>query len=353
LDHIPEQQHQADNSITFNLPEFPYAYGGPPATGNLRSVLEDFIVHEKLGYDLSGSGEHACLCIEKKSENTDYVAGQLARFAAVAKRDVSYAGLKDRYAVTRQWFSVWLPGKADPDWEKFQTDGIKIIKVLRHSRKIKRGALSGNDFTVVIRDLQGDLDSMERVLVEIELHGVPNYFGVQRFGHQGRNIMKAVALFQGARMKKHQRGIYLSAARSLLFNQILARRVEAHNWHRAIPGDAMAFTGSKQYFKTALPDADIRQRISTGEISPTGALWGVGAADVSAEALSIEEDVAANYPELVLGLEQFGVEMARRSLRLQVAGLQWQFLDNSTLQLNFTLTSGGYATSVVRELIKT
>ena len=154
-------------------------------------------------------------------------------------------------------------------------------------------------------------------------------------------------------MKKHQRGIYLSAARSLLFNQILARRVEQQNWHRAIPGDALAFSGSQQYFKTTIPDEDIRQRVSAGKINPTGALWGVGAADISADALAIESKIAEDHQEVISGLEQFGVAMARRSLRLQVENLQWKFIDENALQLSFTLTSGGYATSVVRELIQT
>ena len=352
MDNFQEHQQSQQNSVVFNLPDFPYAYGGPPATGRIRTAVEDFIVNEKLGYAFSGTGEHVCLYIEKTGENTDYVAGQLARFAEVAKRDVSYAGLKDRHAVTRQWFSVWLPGKADPDWHKLQSDSINILKVIRHTRKIKRGALSGNDFILVIRDLVGDVHRIEQILRDIQSQGVPNYFGPQRFGHDGRNLIKALDLFHGARIKKHQRGIYLSAARSLLFNQILARRVEQQNWNMAIPGDAMAFAGSQQYFKTAMPDEDIRQRVSAGKINPTGALWGVGEADVSADALAIEQNVAESYREFISGLEQFGVAMARRSLRLQVEGLQWKFFGGDALQLSFALTSGAYATSVVRELIQ-
>ena len=210
---------------TIEIPVWPYVYGQPSGQGKIRSVPEDFIVKENLAFEPSGAGEHAFLQIEKTGENTDYVARQLARFANVRQRDVSFAGLKDRHAVTTQWFSVWLPGKADPDWTQFETDSMKVLQSVRHARKLKRGVLSGNSFKLIIRDWQGDQDKTIRQLEAIKANGIANYYGAQRFGNEGQNVNKALAMFQGAKVGREQRSLYLSAARSYLFNQILAYRV--------------------------------------------------------------------------------------------------------------------------------
>lgn len=227
---------------------------------------------------------------------------------------------------------------------------MEILQVGRHARKIKRGALAGNDFQLLIRDLEADRQRLEDVLQRIRQHGVANYFGGQRFGRQGQNLQEALLLFQGGRCTRQQRSLYLSAARSLLFNQILARRVENATWNRAIPGDAMAFAGSRQYFKTGLPDQELMERVGSGKIHPTGALWGIGDSDVSADARAIKQAVAESYPEFSRGLEQAGVEMARRALRVNVENLQWRFVGESDLQLQFSLPAGSYATAVVKEL---
>lgn len=138
------------------IPSWPYVYGSPSGTGVIRSQPADFMVKEQLGFEPSGTGEHVFLQIEKTGENTDYVARLLARFAKVRQRDVGYAGLKDRHAVTCQWFSVWLPGQAEPNWAELASDNLKILHTIRHARKLKRGALAGNHFQIIIRDWQGD-----------------------------------------------------------------------------------------------------------------------------------------------------------------------------------------------------
>ncbi|MBL6986147.1 MAG: tRNA pseudouridine(13) synthase TruD, partial [Methylobacter sp.] len=201
------------------IPIWPYVYGGPSGIGKIRSLPEDFVVMENLSFEPSGAGEHAFLQIQKKGENTEFVARQLSRFAGVRQRDVSYAGLKDRYAVTTQWFSVWLPGKAGPDWTQFETNTIKVLHSVRHAKKLKRGVLSGNSFKLVIRDWQGDQAKTIQQLEQIKANGIANYFGSQRFGNQGQNVNKALAMFEGAKVGREQRSIYLSAARSYLFNR--------------------------------------------------------------------------------------------------------------------------------------
>jgi len=337
---------------TIEIPVWPYVYGQPSGQGKIRSIPEDFIVKENLAFEPSGAGEHAFLQIEKTGENTDYVARQLARFANVRQRDVSFAGLKDRHAVTTQWFSVWLPGKADPDWTQFETDSMKVLQSMRHARKLKRGVLSGNSFKLIIRDWQGDQDKTIRQLEAIKANGIANYYGAQRFGNEGQNVNKALAMFQGAKAGREQRSLYLSAARSYLFNQILAYRVTRKMWNQPVAGDTYMFDLSHSCFKSQLPDAEIIRRLDAKEIHPTGALWGRGEAGVTADTLSIEQGIIDEYPDLAQGLIASEVDKDRRALRVNVQDLDWQFVDDATLALAFTLPAGSYATSVLREIIE-
>jgi tRNA pseudouridine13 synthase len=204
--------------MNIEIPIWHYVYGSPSGVGKIRTVPEDFIVYESLAVEPSGEGEHVFLQIQKTSENTEYVARQLARFANVRQRDIGYAGLKDRHAVTTQWFSVWLPGKSEPDWMAFATDNMKVLHIVRHARKLKRGVLSGNRFEITIRDWQGDQAKTIGQLGLIKANGIANYYGEQRFGNQGQNVNKALTMFRGDKVKREQRSLYLSAARSYLFN---------------------------------------------------------------------------------------------------------------------------------------
>ena len=333
------------------IPVWPYVYGSPSGSGKIRTFPEDFIVKENLSFEPSGEGEHAFLQIEKKGENTEYVARQLSRFANVRQRDVSYAGLKDRYAVTTQWFSVWLPGKADPDWAGFESDSMKVLQAVRHARKLKRGVLSGNSFKLLIRDWQGDQAKTIQQLEQIKAHGIANYFGSQRFGNQGQNVNKALAMFDGAKVGREQRSIYLSAARSFIFNKILAYRITQNNWNQAISGDTYQFDLSHSCFQSDQPDAEITRRLDAKEIHPTGVLWGRGIADVSADALTIEYSIIDTHEELAKGLVASAVDRDRRALRVNVQDLQWTFINETSLELCFTLPAGSYATSVLREIV--
>jgi tRNA pseudouridine13 synthase len=332
------------------IPVWPCVYGQPSGNGKIRSVDEDFIVKENLSFEPSGEGEHVFLQIEKKGENTDYVARQLSRFANVRQRDVSYAGLKDRYAVTTQWFSVWLPGKADPDWVGFESDSMKVLRSVRHARKLKRGVMSGNSFNLIVRDWQGDQAKTIHQLEQIKTNGIANYFGSQRFGNQGQNVSKALAMFSGAKVGREQRSIYLSAARSYLFNEILACRILQNTWNQPVSGDTYQFDLSHSCFQSEQPDAEIIRRLEAKEIHPTGVLWGRGNADISAEALAIEQSVIEANQELAKGLMASDVDRDRRALRVNVQDLQWQF-EPALLELSFTLPAGSYATSVLREII--
>jgi len=340
------------NSYTL-LPDWAYAYGGAQSKGIIRTTPDDFIVNEIQSFELSGVGEHAFLLIEKCSENTDYVARLIARYAGVRQRDVSYAGLKDRHARTTQWFSVWLPGKPDPDWQGLNSETIKVLQATRHSKKLKRGSLAGNQFVLRVCDWVGDKAVIEQQLQTIKTQGVPNYFGAQRFGREGGNIAKALALFAGEKVSRNQRSMYLSAARSYLFNQILSVRVANNTWNQALIGDALMFDDSHGFFQAETLDESILQRVAKLDIHPTASLWGKGEPQVSAAVAELEQQVIAEYSDLAQGLCAFGMEQDRRALRSHIQELQWQFIDTNKLELSFTLHAGSYATGLLREVVQT
>ena len=332
-----------------------YVTTAPEISGTIRTTPEDFQVDEDLGFEPDGAGEHVFLKIRKRNANTDWVARQIARVAGVRPGDVSYAGMKDRNAVTTQWFSVQLPGRDMPDWAPLLSDNLQVLSALRNSRKLRRGALRGNRFMLVVRGLSATSSELEQRLQRIALQGVPNYFGEQRFGQDAGNLDKAEAMFTG-KLKvrdRHVRGLYLSAARSQLFNQVLSQRVAAGTWNRALPGEALMLEGTHSVFVADIIDATIEQRLAALDIHPTGPLWGRGLSLARDQALAIEQAALAGFEIFRSGLEQAGLSQERRALRLPVADFQWQFPGNDSVQLSFRLPAGAYATSVLRELVTT
>ena len=328
----------------------PYAHGGPIANGTLREHAEDYIVNEIPLLEPDGEGEHVWLKIRKRHANTDYVAKQLQKLANVKSMAVSYAGMKDRHALTTQWFSVHLPGADEPDWQSLANDEIEILEAKRHSRKLRRGTLLGNQFKIQIRDIDVDTGLLAQRANAIMQHGVPNYFGSQRFGHGGANINKAQAMFAGdRRIKRHQRSIYLSAARSMLFNHILAQRVEAGSWNTLHVGDICLRTGKRGFFPVDELNDEFEQRLATGEIHPTAPLWGQGELPVENEIKKLEEQLPIDFPDWCAGLEKAGLKMERRALRLILQEFSFEKND-AGVQISFNLPAGCYATSVIREL---
>ena len=330
--------------------ELPRAYGAPSLAARLRSAPEDFRVEEVLGYDADGQGEHALLWVEKRGANTDWVARELAKFAGVSPVAVGYAGLKDRHAVTRQTFSVQLAGKPDPDWSTFPHADVKVLAATRHSRKLKRGALRGNRFVLVLREVHGDRDAAEQVLQQIAARGVPNYFGEQRFGREGSNVAQARAMFAGRRVDRDKRSFLLSAARSQIFNDVLAARVERGAWDTPLSGEIWSLAGSRSWFGPE-PFTDVlAERLARADIHPSGPLWGQGEPPTVADAGALEREVAAASSDLAEGVAAARMDQERRPLRLLPRDLKWRWLDDNALELAFELPAGAYATVVVREL---
>lgn len=332
----------------------PQAFGGSCGRGQLREKPEYFQVFEQLGYDLSGEGDHLWLYVEKTATNTDWLARQLANYAQLRPVDVGYAGLKDRNAVTRQWFSLDMSGKQEPDWSIFEQKfpQIHIVEKLRHKKKLKRGGLKSNRFCIRVLHESGIEQCVQDKVSQIRDQGVPNYFGPQRFGNGGENVIKALKALSSRKKKldRHKRSIYISALRAFLFNQVLARRVNSGLWNQYLPGDVLMLDGTNSIFSPQNDEPDIQSRIKLGDVHITGPMWGDGDLRSMLEANSLETNVINDYVEAKDCLRSVrNLAQERRSLRLMVRHLSAETRQGET-QLRFEIESGAFATSVLREI---
>ena len=326
--------------------DWPVGGGHRAGRARLKAVPEDFRVDEILPFPPGGAGEHLCLYIEKRGDNTDYLARQLAALAGCRPMDVSFCGLKDRHAVTRQWFSLYRPGmEAEDDTLIRQiSEQWPVLEKTRLTRKLRRGDHQANHFRIRLRDVQGDRESIESGLERLAEHGCPNYFGAQRFGHQGGNLDQAARMdpsrIGSGNRSKRRRGrhsggshnaknvLYFSAARSFLFNEVLARRVADGSWQRMMEGE--------------LADSAV----------PTGPLWGDGGTAASGAQEALEREVASQWASLLRLFADTRMKPERRSLVCQPEGLSWQWSESGHLDLAFTLPPGQYATTVLGDLFE-
>ncbi len=331
------------------MQSWPHAHGGPGGRGWLRSEAADFRVDERLGFEPGGGGEHAWLWIRKSGANSDDVARTLADIAAVPRRTVGFSGMKDRHADAGQWFSVHLPGRADPDWARLDPALGRVELARRHYRKLRTGSHRGNRFRLRLRAVSGDRGLIEARLRAVRDGGFPNYFGPQRFGRGGENLRRARRLL-APDAGRRARGIQLSAARSWLFNRVVAARVRDGTWTRALPGDAVMLAGTHSVFEYRGDEADIQARIDACDLDVTGPLWGVGRQPLGAAALERERAWLADEGELCAGLERIGMQARRRALRTRAADLDWRW-QGDDLELAFSLERGVFATSLLAEVI--
>jgi tRNA pseudouridine13 synthase len=332
----------------------PRALGPPPVRGRLRVLPEDFVVDEELGFEASGAGPHMLLRVRKRDANTDWVARELARLARCRAAEVGFAGLKDRRAVTTQWFTVPADGRPPAEWLTLAGPDFTILEAHRHQRKLPRGALRRNHFELRIRDCSADRDLVAMRAATIRAQGVPNYFGPQRFGRDAANLERALraAGAPDARRREPplQRSFRLSAARSLVFNAVVAARVEEGSWMRLEAGDLANLDERGTVFAVETADAVLLGRCRDLEIHPTGPLWGRGELRSGGRIAELERTGSAPFAPLLAMLEAAGLEQERRSLRLVARGLVLEWTGQDLL-CRFSLPPGSYATTVLRELL--
>lgn len=331
-------------------------------SAKLKKQAEDFIVEEHISVEFSDEGEHCWIYVKKTGCNTDWVAQQLAKYCGVKKMAVAYAGLKDRHAVTSQWFSVQLPGKPAPEWSNFElsfaekgsSEKLQVLQSFRHNRKLQRGALKGNKFKITLRDLSDTsneiFEALKRRCDVIVKHGVANYFGSQRFGRNYSNLDQAIKLFSnpGFKLARHKRSIYLSAARSWLFNSILSARVNRDIWNKRLPGDVFMLDKKSACFKDDA-DAGLDARLDRNEIHPTAILWGEGDTMACLEAAALESQILDQFPVYRDGLLSARLQARHRACRVVPGQLECYRQDNDFV-VSFILPAGSYATVVLGEI---
>lgn len=328
----------------------PTALGGVAGQGVIKALPEDFVVIEELNFTPDAGGEHLWLHIEKRNWNTEDVACWLARAAGIHRLAVGYSGLKDKRAVTRQWFSLQLPGKPDPDF--CWPDGITCLEAMRHKRKLNRGTHRYNRFELRVSSLDADRECLDRRLEQVAKRGVPNYFGKQRMGIANSNLANAMAWLGGegeAPRKRKFRSFWLSAMRSHLFNLVLAERVRLDCWDSQLEGDILQPAGSRGLF-FANDEPQSAARLLALEVHPTAPLPGRSEMRSQGAAAELEARVLAPFAKQISGLEEAGVDAAQRATRLIVTALEWQY-NNDNLELAFRLPAGAFATTVLAELI--
>jgi tRNA pseudouridine13 synthase len=321
----------------------------PPA--ELKATPEDFHVEEQLSFEPSGAGPHWLLRVEKRTANTRWVAAEIARLAGVPARDVGYAGLKDRHAIAVQWFSVPNLGRSAESWTDMRTAEFKVLEARANLRKLKVGALSGNRFRIRLRNATWSREQLDLKLDALRAHGAPNYFGPQRFGREGYNLDRVAAWVQSgvAPRGRAERSFTLSAARSLVFNAVLARRVEAGDWSQLAPGDLASLDGSGSHFSVTSVDDELRRRLAEFDIHPSGPLWGRGDPASQGRALEHELEVSREFAPVAELLAAEGLTQERRALRCAIRELSAE-RDASTVTLSFSLGRGQFATAVLREI---
>lgn len=335
--------------------ELTWLHGRPAGSGLLKAGPEDFVVTEDLGFTPDGEGEHLLVRVLKTGCNTRFVADALAKFLKVHAREVSFAGQKDKHAVAEQWFCVRLPGKEMPNLSAFELEGCQILEYARHRRKLRIGALRGNRFTLILRELT-HRDDIDARLSAILQRGVPNYFGAQRFGVGGNNLHQARRWAQngGPVRDRNKRSFWLSAARSALFNQIVSERLEKMALNQVIDGDALQLAGRGSWFVATDDEREtLQRRVENKELMITAALPGCGEWGTQRDALAFERQGVADEPDLQALPVREKVDAARRAMLLYPQEMTWSWWDDVTLELTFWLPAGSFATSVVRELINT
>ena len=321
----------------------------PKQTALLKAECADFVVKEQLGYDMSGDGEFVAVKVRKTDCNTLFVGEQLAKFAGISARNMSYAGLKDRKAVTEQWFSLQMPGQPTPDFSQFSLEGVEILDVTRHQRKIRIGSLQGNHFEILLRNAE-ETDELKVRLDFLAKNGFPNYFTEQRFGRDGNNLTQALRWANGEIKVKdrHKRSFYLSAARSEIFNLIVSKRMELNLAQQILVGDVLQLNGSHSWFVVDESEdlVQLQQRLAQQDVLLTAPLIG----EEEKSAVDFENEIFAQYQALFALMRQERMKAARRPILMQPQQFQWQFEPNG-LRLQFDLPAGSYATALIRELV--
>jgi tRNA pseudouridine13 synthase len=323
----------------------------PGVGGRIKAELDDFVVEEIPAYEPSGTGDHLYLWVEKRDLSAEYFVRQVAKRLDVRADDVGTAGLKDRHAVTRQWVSV--PKAAEPRLGQLDGDGVRVLTVSRHANKLKPGHLRGNRFTILVRDAAGP-ERVEPIFARVREHGLPNYYGPQRFGRDGETADNGFRMIRGERLNAppFRLKLYLSAAQSLLFNDYLGRRLTDGLLRTVLPGDVMMkWPGGGIFVADDVPTE--QARFDRRETVTGGPMFGKKTYPAKGEAAEREVAVLSGNGLTPANLDRPGKWMTgtRRHNLVYVDDLSaaWEPVG---LRLTFSLPAGSYATVLLQEVMK-
>ena len=309
-------------------------------SASIKTFPEDWRVTEIMGQPWSGEGEHAYLYVEKRGMNTAQVAVWLAQQYDVNEMNVGYSGMKDKFAVTQQWFSIHSPLDIDPaelslvdsphpsnasDLAENEGSYARVLQAVRHNKKLRRGEHALNRFEITLRAINSDI-AMDGESLACLGQPFTNYFGPQRFGTN--NIESALAWLQDRRRRKisrKARGWHFSVLRSLLFNKIAQARESAGNSHNFIDGDCNEYN------------------------LPSGSLWGRGRTVLTGDALDLETRALEADAWVCEALEFAGVDRSMRPLSVQPEDFSCAKSDDGVLVLHFALPPGAYATVLLAQ----
>lgn len=325
----------------------------PGIGGQLRTTDEDFLVDEEPAYPASGAGDHVFVRIEKRGLNTAAAVQAIARALGVRERDIGVAGMKDRHAVTRQWIS--LPPPTTPEAVRaLALPDITILEATRHNHKLRTGHVRANRFTLRVRGCVPDAaERATEILARLaQPPGAPNWYGEQRFGKYGDNAERGRALLRGeSRSDRRMDRFLISALQSELFNAWLTARMTDGLYTRVLAGDVLHKVGGGMF---TCEDAAVDEpRLIAGELVVTGPMFGTKMRAAAGEAAERE---AAILAAAGLSVDDFAkvariAEGTRRDATIAVRDPAVRTADDS-LEVEFALPSGAYATAVMRELMK-
>ncbi|WP_194755796.1 tRNA pseudouridine(13) synthase TruD [Aliidiomarina indica] len=353
----------SENPYSYVESELPRLLGNSSVSGVYKNKPEDFEVIEVLGFspEVVEKGQQHWLRIRKVGVNTAAIEKQLSRALKIHPRDIGYSGMKDRMAVTEQWFSVQLPALQSMDWpawfaehmhaEVFPGGQVTLLEAVRSHRKLRRGVHKANHFRLRLKAVENADDLTQRVQQLVAGGAVANYFGPQRFGKHGDNVGQAMRMIQGEFQVRDRklRSILLSSVRSFLFNQYLAQRIQS-NLPYVNEGDVLILEGSQSYFTVSADDKDIVERVQSGDVHVSGPMFGEAPSPAKGRPAELEQHVLDQFPALYEGLCAARMGHERRPLWLRISDLALTWPEETVAELSFTLPAGAFATSVLAEL---
>lgn len=325
----------------------------------IKAQPEDFCVEEIPTYLPDGYGEHLFLWVEKRDVSAGELVTQLGRRLKTSSRDIGVAGQKDRRAITRQFASV--PRSAESLLSLFQHDAIRILLVSSHGNKLRTGHLKGNRFQIALRPDEGSefslalASSVHDRLQQLSESGFPNYFGPQRFGHNGSTLRDGLALLRGeptpghwkSRHGRQLKRLAISAVQSAVFNLVLAVRVQEGSFAQPQSGDIVCRRNGIRPFPFA--DCSCEDR---NQVVPMGPMPGPKMAAASDHADEIEQRVMQRLGVSTEMFNQLGklASGTRRKLVEYPAQTSASLRNDGSILTTFELPAGTYATVLLAEV---